>query len=988
MHKKIPMRLSIRHKFILSLFAVAFFSLGLSGVSLLYVFQKLHDRNAREQIYNVCAGLKREFKGKTSDMIEAMKTMASREDIVSSMNMISEYQSVDDYMPILFDVEKKKIAGEVAQQAQSEDLEMIAFYDAKKLLSAFILQKPDALYKGIVSFNSAGDPVVYADGKEDQDIWSEFTLPKILNLRISHMSEFSRVMYRKLENGFTMEATDPIIRTLPDGSRKTVGYIKIAHFVDISFAREISERFHVQFGFFVDHQKSIGTFDKLVFSEQFLNSTPLFSEKGLEDIDWIANDDYFLHSHVLALEGGDNVFFVLGLDKTLLTHALNRTAGILMAVMFFSAVLVIVLGHIAADRIITTPLFRLAAAVNAFKDGRYEPLAARAMDEIGRLTVSFADMAQTIKHREQEIETYRNHLEKMVEARTRELEKEVGERKKAQAELLQHNKYMEALYETSLGLIKRRNVSDLIEAITAHVAALIGCPNGFMHIYRPDTQELEFRVGLGFFSQLVGIRVEKGIGMAWQALRTGRPVAVTDYRTYDARVELPVFKDLRACIVVPLKSGAGTIGLGYFGDDDRQFGLNEIDILTRFSELISIVLENARLWEELQLAKNTAEEASSAKSAFLAKMSHEIRTPMNAIIGMTDLTLKTDLGQEQADNLKIVKDSAAHLLEVINDILDLSKIEAGKIELECIDFDLYALLESVIAAFAVQTRHKGLYLTLNQQSDIPRFVKGDPVRLRQILVNLLGNAVKFTDEGGITLNVEPMPSDTSELSFSIVDTGIGIASDMQARIFESFNQASLSTTRKYGGTGLGLSICSQLVALMGGDIHVESEPGRGSTFKFTAVLEPGDINNLKDDDASDDCLIPKKAPRSLNILLAEDNEFNTAVATRFLDDMGHRFTTATDGMAALKTLSEGTFDLVLMDVEMDEMDGIEATRRIRSGQAGEKNRKIPIIAMTAHALQEYRDKCRDAGMEDFVSKPIDYQKLYSTIERNIELIHH
>ena len=346
---------------------------------------------------------------------------------------------------------------------------------------------------------------------------------------------------------------------------------------------------------------------------------------------------------------------------------------------------------------------------------------------------------------------------------------------------------------------------------------------------------------------------------------------------------------------------------------------------------------------------------------------------MNAIIGMTDLTLQASLDPELENNLNVIKDSANLLLEIINDILDLSKIEAGKLSLEEIDFDLHQLLNNLVRVFSVQIESKGLFIHLEKKDGLPQFIKGDQIRLKQILFNLINNAMKFTETGGITIKVRQ--EDTSFLVFSVTDTGIGIPEDRQEDIFQSFAQADLSTTRKHGGTGLGLTICKKLVEMMGGHINVTSKPGNGSTFAFMITFKHGDKNMIRTENTFINLDQFKTKTHNLKILLVEDNLVNINIAKQFLNKMGHNTVAAMNGKEALDILSKDNFDIVLMDVEMPEMNGIEATKHIRDGKAGQDNENIPVIAMTAHVLNEFKNDCLLAGMNDFVSKPVNFYQL-------------
>ncbi len=406
------------------------------------------------------------------------------------------------------------------------------------------------------------------------------------------------------------------------------------------------------------------------------------------------------------------------------------------------------------------------------------------------------------------------------------------------------------------------------------------------------------------------------------------------------------------------------------------FFLIGISILILFRDIT--MREN--LEKELHIIQRKAEQASAIKEQFMANMSHEIRTPMNAIIGFTNRLNKTNLSEEQTEYVGAVKSSGDNLLTIINDILDFSKIEAGMVRLEAIEFNLHALLDSVCTMFHAQAKENGIKLGSHLDHKVPQLVLGDPTRLTQILINLIGNALKFTKEGSIDIHVSALKEESNKvfIQFRIRDSGIGIPEDQISEIFERFTQAKSETNRIFGGTGLGLSIVKKLVELQKGTVTVESVKGQGSTFTVTIPYIPAPAKAAETVIHPPAMVSPEKMSK-MRILVVEDNLLNQKLAGYMLKEWGFQFDLATNGKLALEKLKTNTYNLILMDMQMPELNGYQTTQYLRK----ELGLTLPVIAMTAHALPGEKEKCLSFGMSDYLSKPINETDLHTMLNRHL-----
>ena len=542
----------------------------------------------------------------------------------------------------------------------------------------------------------------------------------------------------------------------------------------------------------------------------------------------------------------------------------------------------------------------------------------------------------------------------------------------------------EILFNISTAALKQFDIKDIYPTIVSELGKIWDTNNFYIALYDKVSQT----ISLPFFADEKDNFNEipvKGTITSW-VIKNNKPVLLQekDLRKMEESGDIEVVgSPCKVWMGVPLRVESEIIGVMCLQDynSEDKFSSEDLNVLDFIANQVAIVIQRRSMLDNLILARQKAEEAAKSKQAFMSTMSHEIRTPLNEVIGITNLLMQGNPREDQMDLIKTLRFSSNHLMSLVNDVLDFNKIESGKIFLEQTQFNLADFLDEIKRSYSYRAKEKKLEFDIIRENNLPVSVIGDPIRLNQILSNLLSNALKFTLKGGIKVHVVETgrTGNQSNIEFKVVDTGIGIAKDKLIEIFESFTQASTDTTRRFGGTGLGLAICKKLIELQGGTIRVESEPGKGSAFTFNLSVMVSEEHAPVNPPLTAETFSGLTGKR---ILVAEDNKINFFVVNKFLIGWGMIVTHVENGQLALDMIEKEEFDLILMDLHMPVLDGIEATRIIRNSE-NPKIKNIPIIALTAAIMSESHDRIEDLNINDYVLKPFKPQDLYDRIVKHI-----
>ncbi|MBF0470533.1 MAG: PAS domain S-box protein [Gammaproteobacteria bacterium] len=919
-------QLSLGTKVIVLVLSSSLFTLILIGTIFFHLVSQLRDEDARVQIGEATRLVRLELESTRKQLADLSSRIVKDEVVISATSLINRYQKPAHYQPLLFNPEKQRLARLLQQRLEEGQLHFIALYTPEREPITMAIREEDGSVSRIyLSYSSDGERIYHQFNEKGES--SRYQNPEAITLFENTLMEHVDTPPYFTDSGTTImlkritRVVRPATSSGHSGNLVTLLPLDQRLISKLAAVANASLLVQLQGGALAAGPERLTPryATHLALPDIFSDEEPIIGR---------GEEEEQVGGSGLMLEGGETIPIWIGFSSEHYSETITAFQRAAIVSVILVALLISLIGIFFIRRQLIQPLTELAAAADRLTRGDYSVNIGNIekKDEIGTLAIAFNAMIAAINERREELTQHRDQLARQVEEQTANIRAVVEFAADAiitidhSGTVLSYNPMAETIFGYRQEEVMGHNVKMLMPPDTAREH------DRYLREYHRKANSL-----IGSSREVFGQR--------------------KDGTLFPLLLSLSEFE---------VKSPAGT----------------EI----HFTGILRDISQQKALEGELIQAKEIAEEASKIKSTFLANMSHEIRTPMNAIIGMSQLLRESELNQRQQRLIAGVCDSSQHLMTLLNDILDLSKLEGGRMDLEQIPFDLQQLTQAIIDTHWVIASQKGINLDLELESSLQGNFLGDPSRLRQVLNNLLGNALKFTEQGAVTLRISNAVT-PGEVLFEVIDSGIGIATERQKQIFERFTQEDGSISRVYGGSGLGTTISKELVELMGGEIDFNSVIGKGSNFFFQIPLPT--TSRVVEESETGSRITPPLPP--LLILLAEDTPLNQDLARIRLEDKGHQVTIVANGLEAVAAATNHRYDLILMDMMMPEMDGLEATRQIRNFEEAQQQARTPIVALTASVTPKDREICFDAGCDAFVPKPIDFSQLQREMKALLKL---
>ncbi|MCW9056040.1 MAG: ATP-binding protein [Gammaproteobacteria bacterium] len=940
---------NLKYKLLLLLLLSIAVSMLLAGTALSYFIYKDYEEKSENEFVDFYRSIKGSLKNTESEMLQSARNIASRDTLISSISLISSYSDVNDYQALIFDPEKESIAKVLSNFARAAHLDHVRVYDQDNWLVAFADIEPDHVELGYVSFVDT-NPVLHVlsmDGQEEKQQLNDSFWNTVIKL--DDISYIEKVYYRETENGVAVESVMPIVRVLPDQTSFNVGFIVLTRFLTDNYFAILSEDSNTKYGIIT---KSNNYIDDLsgVISYPVISSAPeLFLSSPEIEAATYNSEHYFIKAFSIPLYTGNKFYLVTALSKTTVDEQVRRSQFIMAVVFGLSILIVLPVGYVFVRRDIVRPIERLVGNAESLTHGDYAiSTDVFNSEEFSILRQAINTAAMTISAREDDLYRAHRNLEDRVDKRTKELQltnhqlaEEVNAREKVQRELVESSRMLQLVMDNVPQFIFWKDLD----------SNYLGCNANFIKA-----------TGFDSLDEIIG---KSDYDMPWATEEANF------YRECDRRIMDSDTAELHIQETQHTPDGA-TIYV-----DTNKIPLHDsqgkvIGILGSYED----VTERKKAEKELIHAKQMAEHANQAKSEFLSRMSHELRTPLNAILGFSQLLTYGGLDDQQEDNVKEILNSGHHLLELINEILDLAKIESGRLVLDTVSVDLSACIDECMRFVRNLAIDKNVQLNkLNFDKEI--YVYADLLRLKQVLINLISNAIKYNESGGkVDIICEVVSDDFANIFIN--DTGKGISVDYIDDLFMPFERLGIDKAG-VDGTGIGLVITKDLVELMGGTIKCSSVPGEGSSFSFTLPLSQVLVNDDAVSASNNEVKSLKATTSSIKkIIYIEDNLTNMRLVEQVLCSRNDiDFLSATTAEEGIDIVRKELPDLILMDINLPGMNGFEALSILRHD---ELTAHIPVIALSANAMTHDVRRGEKELFDRYMTKPFDVVEFMDVID--------